>query len=122
MLHDLGWHDPKDRWQDLRLALLYKTITGHVAIKSNQNDLVAAYNRTRANHIYKFRKIGASSAQFIPADSSTRSNYNFKFWGIGSNSTPYRYSFFPRTIPTWNLLSAMTVEAMSVDVFKCRLP
>ena len=89
MLHDLGWHDPKDRWQDLRLALLYKTITGHVAIKSNQNDLVAAYNRTRANHIYKFRKIGASSAQFFPADSSTRSNYNFKFWGIGSNSTPY---------------------------------
>ena len=32
MLYDLGWHDLIDcRW-DLRLALLYKIVTGHVAI------------------------------------------------------------------------------------------
>ena len=62
------------------------------------------------------------TTQLFPADSSTRSNHNFKFRSIGSNSTPYRYSFFPRTIPTWNLLQAMTVEATSVDVFKRRLP
>ena len=30
MLHDLGWCDLKDRRQDLRLALLYKIVTGHV--------------------------------------------------------------------------------------------
>jgi len=36
--------------RDLRLALLYKTVTGHVAINPDQIGLVAADNRTRANH------------------------------------------------------------------------
>jgi len=45
----------------LRLALLYKIVTGHVAINPDQIALVAANNRTRANHRYKFRAIGASS-------------------------------------------------------------
>jgi len=36
MLHDLGWRDLSDRWQDLRLALLYKVVTGHVAIGPDQ--------------------------------------------------------------------------------------
>ena len=61
MLHDLGWCDLKDRRRDLRLALLYKIVTGHVAINPDQIGLVAADNRTRANHRYKFRAIGASS-------------------------------------------------------------
>ena len=61
MLHDLGWCDLKDCWRDLRLALLYKIVTGHVAINADQIGLVAADNRTRANHRYKFRAIGASS-------------------------------------------------------------
>ena len=51
MLHDLGWCDLKDRRQDLRLALLYKIVTGHVAINPDQIGLVAADNRTRANQI-----------------------------------------------------------------------
>ena len=57
----------------------------------------------------------------IPADSRTRSNHNFKFRSIGNNSSPCRCLFFPRTISTWNLLPAKTVEATSVDVFKRRL-
>jgi len=61
MLHDLGWCDLKDRRRDLRLALLYKIVTGHVAINPDQIGLVAVDNRTRANHNYKFRAIGASS-------------------------------------------------------------
>ena len=61
ILHDLGWRDLKDRRRDLRLALLYKIVTGHVAIKPDQIGLVAADNSTKANHIYKFRAIGASS-------------------------------------------------------------
>jgi len=32
MLHDLGWRDLSDRRRDLRLALLYKVVTGHVAV------------------------------------------------------------------------------------------
>jgi len=49
MLHDLGWRDLKDRRRDLRLALLCKIVTGHVAINPDQIGLVAADNRTRAN-------------------------------------------------------------------------
>ena len=57
MLHDLGWRDLSDRRPDLRLALLYKVVTGpdHIG-------LVAADNRTRANHRFKFREIEASSS------------------------------------------------------------
>ena len=32
MLHDLGWRDLSDRRRDLRLALLYNVVTGHVAV------------------------------------------------------------------------------------------
>jgi len=32
MLHDLGWRDLSVRRRDLRLALLYKVVTGHVAV------------------------------------------------------------------------------------------
>ena len=79
MLHDLGWCDLKDRLRDLRLALLYKIVTGHVAINPDQIGLVAADNRTRANHRYKFRAIGAPS-------------------------TGLRYSFAVRTVSDWNQL------------------
>jgi len=46
MLHDLGWCELKDRRRDLRLALLDKIVTGHVAINPNQIGLVAVDNRT----------------------------------------------------------------------------
>ena len=58
MLDDLGWGDVKDRRRDLRLALLYKIVTGHVAINPDQIGMVAADNRTRVNHRYKFRARG----------------------------------------------------------------
>jgi len=57
MLHDLGWRDLKDRWQDLRLALPYKIVTGHVAVNPDQIGLLAADNGTRANH-------GTNSGQY----------------------------------------------------------
>ena len=55
----------KDHQQDLGLALLYKIVIGHVAINPDQIGLVAADNRTRANHTYKFRAIGASSPALL---------------------------------------------------------
>ena len=79
MLYDLGWCDLKDRRRELRLALLYKNVTGHVAINPDQIGFVAADNRTRANHRYKFRAIGASS-------------------------TGLHYSFAVRTVSYWNQL------------------
>ena len=36
MLHDLSWRDLSDRRRDLRLALLYKVVTGHVAVGPDQ--------------------------------------------------------------------------------------
>ena len=96
MLHYLGWCDLKDcRW-DLRLALLYKIVTGHVAINPDQIRLVAADNRTRANHRYKFRAIGASS-------------------------TGLRYSFAVRTVSDWNQLPAVVVEQENPAAFKGKL-
>ena len=61
MLHDVGWHVQGLPVGSVRLGLLYKIVTGHVAINPGQIGLIAVDNRTRANHRYKFRTIGASS-------------------------------------------------------------
>jgi len=50
MLYNLGWRDLKDRRWDLRLPLLYKIVTGHVAVNPDQIGFIAADNRTGANH------------------------------------------------------------------------
>ena len=96
LLHDLCWCDLKDRQRDLRLALLYKIVTGHVAINPDQIGLVASDNRTRANHRHKFRAIGASS-------------------------TGLRYSFAVRTVSDWNQLPAVVVEQENPAAFKAQL-
>jgi len=96
MLHDLGWCDLKDRRWDLRLALLCKIVTGHVAINPDQIGLVAADNRTRANHRIKFSAIGASS-------------------------TGLCYSFAVRTVSDWNQLPAVVVEQENPAAFKAQL-
>ena len=96
MLHDLGWCDLKDRRRDLRLALLYKIVTGHVAINPDKIGLVAVDNRTRANHRYKYRAIGASL-------------------------TGLHYSFAVRTVSDWNQLPAVVVEQENPAAFKAQL-
>jgi len=96
MLHDLGWRDLSDRRRDLTLALLYKVVTGHVPVGPDQIGLVAADNRTRANHRFTFRAIGASSS------------------GLCS-------SFAARTVGDWNQLSAAVVEQESPAAFKNQL-
>jgi len=64
MLHDLGWRDLSDRLRDLRLALFYKVVTGHLAVGLDQIGLVAADKRTRVNHRFKFRAIGSIGVAF----------------------------------------------------------
>jgi len=96
MLHDLGWRDLSDRQRDLRLALLYKVVTGHVAIGPDQIGLVAANNRTRANHRFKVRAIGAPLS------------------GLCS-------SFAARTVGDWNQLPAVVVEQESPAALKNEL-
>ena len=75
--------------------MLYKIVTGHVAINPDQIGLVAADNRTRANHRYKFRAIWASS-------------------------TGLRYSFAVRTVSDWNKLPVV-VEQENPAAFKAQL-
>ena len=55
VLRDLGWQDLRHRRRDLRLALLYKILTGHMAITPHDTGLTKADGRTRANHCFKFR-------------------------------------------------------------------
>jgi len=72
------------------------TLSLGMAINPNQIGLVAADNRTRANHRYKFRAIGASS-------------------------TGLRYSFAVRTVSDWNQLPAVGVEQENPAAFKAQL-
>ena len=95
MISTLGWTDLASRRKDLRLALFYKTVFGLLAV-ATEDILLCADSRTRASHRYKYSTIRA-------------------------NTEPYRQSFFPRTIPEWNILPPSIAEAPSIDTFKARL-
>ena len=45
MLQELAWQDLQSRCRDLRLASLYKVVTGHVGIQPEHVGLVAADGR-----------------------------------------------------------------------------
>jgi len=64
MLQELGWQDLQSRHTDLRLALLYKVVMGHVGIQPEHAGLAAADNRTRAKHQFKFCTVGSSTPAF----------------------------------------------------------
>ena len=93
MLNRLGWATLEQRRENQRLTMMYKVVHGLVAVSTTH--LTAADYHTRA--------------------------IAYQIWSNRFN-VPYKYSFFPRTIPSWNLLPAETAEAMSVDEFKHRLP
>lgn len=96
MLTELGWHQLADRRRDLRLALLYKIVHGHVAVPVDSLNLTHKDSRTRSKHGLTFRHPSAKTNELK----------NF---------------FINRTVPDWNLLPASTVEASSVESFKARL-
>ena len=93
MLQDLGRHELKDRRRDLRLALMFKVVHGHVGVDATSIGLTAADGRTRANHKYKFRV-------------------------LSSNTSSFKLSFAARTLSTWNSLPAQLVELDSPAAFK----
>jgi len=64
MLQELGWQDLQSRRRDLRLALLYKVVMAHVGIQPEHVGLVAADDRTRAKHQFKFRAVCSSTQAF----------------------------------------------------------
>ena len=85
MIKDLGWDLLADRRRNIRLAMLAKIVSGRAAVQ--QDALLKADSRTRANHIYKFRTITAQHQA-------------------------YKNSFFPRTIPQWNSSSEREVTTL----------
>ena len=94
MISTLGWDGLASRRKDLCLALFYKVVFGLLAVPTE--DILRADSRTRASHGYNHSTIRA-------------------------NTEPYRQSFFPGTIPEWNILSPSVAEAPSIDIFKARL-
>ena len=96
MLKDLKWDELKHRRRDLRLALMFKIVKGHVGVTPDHIGLVEADKRTRANHRHKFR-------------------------ALGSSSTAMRQSFAVRTIGEWNKLPASAVEQDTPAAFKAEL-
>ena len=54
-LQELGLKDLKDHRRDLRLALLFQVVQGHVGMSPEDIGLVPADGRTRGNHKHKFR-------------------------------------------------------------------
>jgi len=96
MLQELDWQDLQSRRRDLRLALLYKVVMGHVGIQPEHVGLVAAADRTRAKHRFKFRAVGSSTQAF-------------------------RHSFAVRTVGDWNSLLSHVVEQSTTASFKAEL-
>ncbi|KAI8515130.1 Kelch-like protein 26 [Branchiostoma belcheri] len=79
LLHDLRWPSLQSRRQQARLVMMYKITNGLVAIPSSR--LIPAVARTRANHAHKYKT-------------------------LRPHCDIAKYSFYARTIPEWNNLSA----------------
>ncbi len=95
LLQDLQWAPLVQRRQELRLALLCKIINGKVAIPV-EDILTRADQRTRTNHPQTYRHLRSQSEQ-------------------------YRQSFFPRTVPEWNLLPESVVRSDITSTFLAQL-
>jgi len=54
-------------------------------------------------------------------DKRTRANHRYKFRAIGASSTGLRYSFAVRTVSDWNQLPAVVVEQENPAAFKTQL-
>jgi len=98
MLQELGWQDLHSRRRDLRLALLYKLVMGNVGIQPEHGGLVAADDRTRAKH-------------------------QFKFCAVGSSTQAFHHSFAVQTIGDWRAssLPSHVVEQSTAASFKVKL-
>ena len=78
--------------QDCRLQLMYNITHNKTAVSAEELGMVAADGRTKANHQFKFRAIGAVTAQL-------------------------HGSFVARTIPECNRLPAAAADAASPTSF-----
>ena len=95
MMDELNWRTLQERRLVARLAMMYKAVH-HQAACYIPPYLRQTATRARTSHQHQFN---------LP---QTRVD-------------TYRFSFFPRTIKTWNILPYAIVSAPDVDVFKLSL-
>ena len=95
MMTELGWRTLQERRIASRLSMLYKSING-LAVCDLPRDVRMSAGRTRASHALQFT---------IPS----------------SHTDTYKFSYYPRTLRTWNLLPSHIVAAVSVDIFKAAI-
>ena len=95
MLHFLGWTSLQQRREQARLCMMYKIHAGDVAINKNHYMTLAPLSILNTNGL----------RYVVPY---SRCDYHL-------------YSFFPRTIRSWNNLPSDIVEACSYNAFKSRL-
>ena len=95
MLEDLSWDTLESRRTKIQLTMLYKIINNLVDIPA-EDYLTFNSSRTRSAHSKKLRH--------YPSTCDT-----------------FKFSFFPRTIPLWNLLPATVAETPDLVSFKREL-
>lgn len=95
MLDHLNLETLESRRLKLQLTMFYKVINGIVAIDKD--------------------------AYLTPASGRTRSSHSLKYRQYSTSIDSFKYSFFPRTIPTWNTLPATAAEAPDLVHFKQEL-
>jgi hypothetical protein len=95
MLEHLQWETLESRRKKIQLTLLYKITNNHVDIPADAY-LTRCTGRTRAAHSNKYLHLAAKT-------------------------DCYKYSFLPRTVPSWNTLPAVVAEAPSLEQFKREL-
>ena len=95
MIDHLQWESLKSRRSKIQLNLLYKVVEDLVDIPADKY-LTPSTARTRSAHSRKFRQYSTST-------------------------DPFKFSFFPHTIPLWNSLPASVAEAPSLASFRKEL-
>ena len=96
MLNTLVWKNLDVRRRESRLNLMYNITHNNTAVSAEELGMVAADGRTKGNHHFKFRAMGAVTAQL-------------------------HGSFVARTIPAWNRLPAAAADAVTSTLFHSRL-
>ena len=95
LMDDLGWRALQERRLEVRLALLHKTINGQAACT------IPPY--------------------IPPCQSTARASHPQQYRVPEVKLDVYKYSYFPRTFKTWNLLPESAVIAPDVTIFKERI-
>ena len=93
--HDLNWDTLEKRRKVLRLTLLHKAL--HV----NMHIALPSYIHTKTRY--------------------TRSSLRSRLSSVSTSCNVYKYSFFPRTIPEWNILPANVTSLSDSHTFKTQI-